>query len=251
MLPFLILVVLSAMMWFGAKARAAGMANTGMAMRARPDFHGNLAAMLTLVGGMVVWALALATARASALYVVPAAAALCGLGSVALITPRLPARQIFEKIVLVLLMLASAIAVLTTIGIVASVAAESVHFFAQVPLASFLFGTDWSPTAPVPSFGFIPLLTGTLLITLIALLVAAPLGLLSAIYLAEYADPKTRASAKPLLELLAGIPTVVLGFFAALTVAPLIKTAGASLGLSVSSESALAAGLVMGMMIVP
>ncbi len=251
MLPFLILVVLSAMMWFGARARAARMANSGVTLRALPTFHGYLSATLTLVVGLSVWVVALLSARVSALYVVPGAAAVAGLGSLAFITPQLPARQIFEKIVLVLLMLASGIAVLTTIGIVASVAAESVHFFAQVPITSFLFGTDWSPTAPVPSFGFIPLLTGTLLITLIALLVAAPLGLLSAIYLAEYADRKTRATAKPLLELLAGIPTVVLGFFAALTVAPLIKTVGASSGLSVSSESALAAGLVMGMMIVP
>ncbi|MGH8677855.1 MAG: phosphate ABC transporter permease subunit PstC, partial [Burkholderiales bacterium] len=101
------------------------------------------------------------------------------------------------------------------------------------------------------AYGFVPLLTGTLLITFIAICVAGPLGLYSAIYLAEYASPRVRATLKPLLEILAGIPTVVLGFFAALTVAPLIRGWGEVFGLNVASESALAAGLVMGMMIIP
>jgi phosphate transport system permease protein len=165
--------------------------------------------------------------------------------------PRSIARVTAERSILVLLTAASAVAVLTTIGIVLSVVYESLRFFQEVPLWQFLFGTTWAPTANPPSFGIVPLLGGTLLITLIAILVAGPLGLLSAIYLAEYASPGVRAIAKPLLELLAGIPTVVLGFFAALTVAPLIRAAGESLGLDVASESALAAGLVMGMMIVP
>jgi phosphate transport system permease protein len=156
-----------------------------------------------------------------------------------------------EFVILCLLAAASAVAVLTTIGIALSVIYESIRFFREVSLPSFLFGTEWAPTATPGSFGFIPLLGGTLLITLIAILVAAPLGLFSAVYLAEYADVRVRKFAKPVLELLAGIPTVVLGFFAALTVAPLIRRLGESLGLSVASESALAAGLVMGMMIVP
>ena len=156
-----------------------------------------------------------------------------------------------ERVVLTLLALASAVAVLTTIGIVLSVVYESLLFFREVPFWQFLFGTEWAPTGNPPAFGIVPMIGGTLLITLIAILVAGPLGLLSAIYLAEYATPKLRAIAKPLLELLAGIPTVVLGFFAALTVAPLVRTAGTALGLDVASESALAAGLVMGMMIVP
>lgn len=165
--------------------------------------------------------------------------------------PRNFARLTTERTVLVLLTAASAVAVLTTIGIVLSVVYESLLFFREVPLWQFLFGTTWAPTANPPSFGIVPLLGGTLLITLIAILVAGPLGLFSAIYLAEYASPGMRAFAKPLLELLAGIPTVVLGFFAALTVAPLIRAFGERLGLDVASESALAAGLVMGMMIVP
>ena len=171
--------------------------------------------------------------------------------SVLVETKKFKLRRFTEPVVYALLVAASVVAVLTTIGIVLSVAAESLRFFHQVPLYAFLFGTDWSPSAPVPGFGFIPLITGTLLITIIALVVAAPLGLLSAIYLAEYATPTARATAKPLLELLAGIPTVVLGFFAALTVAPFIRAAGEQFGVSIAAESALAAGLVMGMMIVP
>jgi phosphate transport system permease protein len=165
--------------------------------------------------------------------------------------PNYKLRRRIEQAILVLLAAASAVAVLTTIGIVLSVVYESLRFFAQVPIWQFLFGTTWAPTANPAQFGFIPLLGGTLLITLIAVLVAAPLGLFSAIYLAEYADQRVRKFAKPILELLAGIPTVVLGFFAALTVAPFIRRFGENIGLSVASESALAAGLVMGMMIVP
>jgi len=156
-----------------------------------------------------------------------------------------------ERAILFVLAAASGVAVLTTIGIVLSVLYESLRFFAEVPAWQFLFGTTWAPTANPPAFGILPLLGGTLLITVIAIAVAGPLGLFSAIYLAEYATPKVRAIAKPLLEMLAGIPTVVLGFFAALTVAPLIRSLGTSAGLDVASESALAAGLVMGMMIVP
>jgi len=165
--------------------------------------------------------------------------------------PNRKLRRQVEAVILVLLAAASAVAVLTTIGIVLSVVYESLRFFAEVPFYQFLFGTEWAPTAEPGAFGIIPLLGGTLLITLVAILVAGPLGLLSAVYLAEYANLKARRIIKPVLELLAGIPTVVLGFFAALTVAPFIRRAGEALGLSVASESALAAGLVMGMMIVP
>jgi phosphate transport system permease protein len=160
---------------------------------------------------------------------------------------------------LVILAACSAIAVLTTIGIVFSVIFETFRFFGKVSPLDFLFGLHWSPQTALRAdqvgssgaFGLIPLLAGTLLITVIALAVAAPLGLFSAVYMAEYASPRMRAIAKPVLEILAGIPTVVLGFFAALTVAPLVRAAGQSIGLSVASESALAAGLVMGMMIIP
>jgi len=175
------------------------------------------------------------------------------------------ARNRFECVVRVVLIACASVAVLTTIGIVLSVVFETYRFFFDPTLkgrptvTDFLFGTEWNPQAALradqgeirTAFGFIPLLTGTLLITAIAIAVAGPLGLFSAIYLSEYAGPKVRAVAKPLLELLAGIPTVVLGFFAALTVAPMVRGLGQQLGLDVASESALAAGLVMGMMIIP
>ena len=117
--------------------------------------------------------------------------------TVAIATNKWRLRHLTEPVVFALLLAASGIAVLTTVGIVLSVAAESWRFFQQVPLCSFLFGTEWSPSAPVPSFGFVPLIVGTLLITIIAVIVATPLGLLSAIYLAEYATPTARATAKP------------------------------------------------------
>jgi len=175
------------------------------------------------------------------------------------------ARNLFERFVTLVLILCALLAILTTIGIVFSVMWETYRFFFDPALkgrptvTDFLFGTEWNPQAALradqgdikTAFGFIPLLTGTLLITLIAIIVAGPLGLFSAIYLSEYATPRFRALAKPVLEILAGIPTVVLGFFAALTVAPYIRGWGENFGLDVASESALAAGLVMGMMIIP
>jgi phosphate transport system permease protein len=167
------------------------------------------------------------------------------------VKPEFHARKESEKLVKFLLALAAAVAVLATLGIVLSVLFESIAFFRKVNIADFLFGTHWSPQSTPPSFGFVPLLVGSLLIMLIAMFVAAPLGLMCAIFLAEYASPVVRKIGKPVLEILAGIPTVVLGFFAALTVAPLIRKAGEVLDLSVASESALAAGLVMGMMIIP
>ncbi|KZK90252.1 Phosphate transport system permease protein PstC [Pseudovibrio sp. Ad5] len=179
------------------------------------------------------------------------------------ITPAMRARHFVERTVMGLLILCSAVAIFTTIGIVLSLIFESLMFFRQIPILDFVFGTHWSPQsafegagaeqgeANTEIFGAIPLLVGTMLITAIAIFVAAPVGLLSAIYLSDYASTPVRAIAKPVLEILAGIPTVVYGFFAALTVAPFIRGWGESIGLSVSSESALAAGLVMGIMIIP
>ena len=169
------------------------------------------------------------------------------------------ARNAVESFLTVILIVCSSIAILTTIGIVLSVLFESVRFFHAIPVSDFIFGLDWSPQTAIRAdqvgssgaFGVVPLFAGTLLISFIAMLVAVPIGLLAAIYLSEYAGPKLRATAKPLLEILAGIPTVVYGFFAALTVAPFIRDTGTLLGLDVASESALAAGLVMGIMIIP
>jgi phosphate transport system permease protein len=170
------------------------------------------------------------------------------------------ARNLSERIIQGLLLVCAAIAILTTIGIVLSLVGETLTFFNRIGwrLDGFLFGTVWSPLAGVfqgqldpTKVGAVPLFLGTLMITLIALLVAVPIGLFAAIYLSEFASKSVRATVKPVLEILAGIPTVVYGFFAAVTFAPAIRNAGEALGLSVASESALAAGVVMGIMIIP
>ena len=169
------------------------------------------------------------------------------------------ARPRVEKVMEKLLLTCACVAIFTTLGIVLSVLFESIQFFRSVPIDDFVFGLDWSPQTAIRedqvgssgSFGAVPLFVGTLLISAVAMFVAVPVGLMSAIYLAEYASKTVRSYAKPALEVLAGIPTVVYGFFAALTVAPFLRDLGASFGLSVSSESALAAGGVMGVMIIP
>jgi phosphate transport system permease protein len=175
------------------------------------------------------------------------------------ITASFRARVGVERIVDALLLACSTVAILVTIGIVLSLVFEAARFFARVSVVEFLFGVHWSPQTALRAdqvgssgaFGAIPVFWGTLLITLIAMVVAVPIGLMSAIYLSEYATPRLRAWAKPLLEILAGVPTVVYGFFAALTVGPTMRAFGESLGMSVASESALAAGSVMGVMIIP
>jgi phosphate transport system permease protein len=175
------------------------------------------------------------------------------------ISPQLRARNTLERFVSIVMIIASLIAILTTAGIVLSLLFESLRFFQKVPLHEFLFGLSWSPQTALRAdqvgssgaFGAVPIFMGTAVITMIAMLVAVPIGLFSAIYMSEYAGPKVRATAKPILEVLAGVPTVVYGFFAALTVAPFFRGFGEGLGLDVSSESALAAGVVMGLMIIP
>jgi phosphate transport system permease protein len=175
------------------------------------------------------------------------------------VRPEFRARNRVERAIELLLIAASCVAILTTIGIFLSVFVEALRFFQQVSPLDFLFGLTWSPqtairedqVASAGAFGAVPLFAGTLLISGIAMLVAVPVGLMSAIYLSEYASRRFRAYAKPLLEILAGIPTVVYGYFAALTVAPLLRGLGEALGLGVASESALGAGLVMGIMIIP
>ncbi len=175
------------------------------------------------------------------------------------LTPAFRARNAVERSLRWILIASSTIAVLTTIGIVLSLLFEALRFFDKVPLAEFLFGLEWSPQTALRadqvgssgSFGAVPIFAGTALISLIAMLVAVPVGLFSAIYLAEYAKRRVRDVVKPVLEILAGIPTVVYGFFAALTVAPQVRGFGEAVGLDVSSESALVAGVVMGIMIIP
>jgi phosphate transport system permease protein len=176
------------------------------------------------------------------------------------IKPDFTARNRVERMVMTVLLLASLVAILTTMGIVVSLVFETVRFFGMVSPIDFLFGTFWSPDpmssadSPDPTrYGAIPLFWGTIFIgAIIAMIVAIPLGLMSAIYLTQYARPALRAWIKPALEILAGVPTVVYGYFAALTVAPFIRDMALAVGFSnPSSESALAAGLVMGVMIIP
>lgn len=185
-----------------------------------------------------------------------------GLFAYRLLNPSFRSRNAVERILMMVLAASSAIAILTTIGIVFSVIFESLRFFALVPVSEFLFGLTWNPQFEgaeragsgqmgLATYGSVPLFVGTFLISVVALSVSVPVGLFSAIYLSEYASPRMRAVVKPLMELLAGVPTVVYGFFAVLTVTPFIRSTGMSLGLDVASESALAAGLVMGIMIIP
>ena len=170
-----------------------------------------------------------------------------------------PARAFVETILRILLLLSSTLAIAITLAIVASLLFETLRFLEDVPLTDFLFGLHWSPQTALfeedigasGAFGSLPVVLGTLLITAIALLVAVPIGLFSAIYLVEFASRRTRAIVKPTLEVLSGIPTVVYGFFAALVLAPAVRGVGESLGLNVASESALAAGLVIGVMLIP
>ncbi|MEO0960208.1 MAG: phosphate ABC transporter permease subunit PstC [Pseudomonadota bacterium] len=170
------------------------------------------------------------------------------------------ARNRAERILRTVLWTAAGIAILTTIGIVLSLIGETIIFFQRIGwnVDAFLFGTTWAPLSGVQAgsldpakVGAIPLFVGTLMITIIAMCVAVPVGLFAAIYLSDFASKRTRAWAKPLLEVLAGIPTVVYGYFAVITVAPALRDFGASIGLTIASESALAAGVVMGIMIIP
>ena len=182
-----------------------------------------------------------------------------------LINQKLNVQPLVEKIIINIIRLSSIIAILITFGIFFSLIFEAIKFFQFVNFMDFFFNTSWNPNRAwvissaetvdkevlKDAFGWIPLLTGTLLVGSVAMFVALPLGLASAIYLAEYASPKVRDIAKPIIEILAGIPTVVYGFFAALTLAPMLKQFGDSVGINISAESALAAGLAMGVMIIP
>ncbi len=201
----------------------------------------------------------LSTSRA-ALGVVVIVVAIAGiLMIIKLIKPETRARNQVERFIKILLVACSTIAIFTTIGIVLAVLYEAIRFFKAIPITEFLFGLEWRPQIAIRedqvgssgAFGSIPVFAGTLMISAIAMFIAVPIGLMAAIYLSEYAGKKVRATVKPLMEILAGIPTVVYGFFAALTIAPFIRNSGSLIGLDVSSESALAAGLVMGIMIIP
>ncbi|HDR28989.1 phosphate ABC transporter permease subunit PstC [Rhodovulum sp.] len=175
------------------------------------------------------------------------------------VRPEFRARQGVERIVLGLMVGCATVAIFVTIGIVGSLVFETYRFFEMVPFTDFLFGTSWEPQIPLRedqiaakgAFGMLPVFLGTMVIATVAMVVAVPIGLFSAIHLHEFASPKIRAVVKPVLEILAGVPTVVYGFFAILVIAPAIRSFGTELGLPIAPNTALAAGLVMGIMLVP
>ncbi|MCB1503508.1 MAG: phosphate ABC transporter permease subunit PstC [Hyphomicrobiaceae bacterium] len=178
--------------------------------------------------------------------------------SISSIRPRLRARNFVERVTLGGLIAASLVAILTTLGIVLSVLFETIHFFKLVSLSNFFLGTVWDPRFSAAGsggaegqFGLLPLLWGTLFISFVALAVAVPVGLFAAIYMSEYASQRVRNFAKPALEVLAGIPTIVYGFFALITFGPMLRDLGAMVGLNIAATSVLSAGIVMGVMIIP
>ena len=189
-------------------------------------------------------------------------ASLCTVGAflgIRAIETRFRARHSVERAATWFMIFSSLVAILTTAGIVLSLVYEALQFFARVPVTEFLFGLRWEPQIAIRAdqvagqgaFGVIPVLFGTFVISMLAMIVAVPTGILSAIYLTEYAGERFRAVVKPMLEILAGIPTIVYGFFAVLTVAPLVRDLGLMLGINASPNSSLAAGAVMGIMIIP
>jgi phosphate transport system permease protein len=246
-----LLLVSAAAFWVGRRRSLALASASGLRLHSRPVYHGAYLALAIVLPG-------LALLLVSPWLALPTGAVVGALAWRRL-APGLRARPAVERAVLGAFGLCSVVAILATLGIVLSLVFEAGRFFERVSLAEFLFGLHWSPQTAIRadqvgssgSFGAVPVFAGTLLITAIAMAVAVPVGLLSAVYMSEYASERARAVLKPLLEILAGIPTVVYGFFAALSVGPVIRALGERVGLDVASESALAAGLVMGVMIVP
>ncbi len=197
-----------------------------------------------------------AALETAALWRMVAVIALAAIGlasSLRAVSPALRARNRVEWVIYGLLISAASVAVLTTVGIVWSMLSESIGFFRMYPAQDFFFGLTWSPNFRGGSdLGFLPLLWGTLYITLISMVVAVPLGLFTAIYLAEYATPRLRAWIKPLIEIIAGIPTVVFGLFALVTVGPMLRDYFAQpLGLGNSGASVMTAGIVIGILNIP
>lgn len=175
------------------------------------------------------------------------------------IAPEFRARHRVEAILFGLMVLCSLIAILTTLGILVSLIFESLRFFARVPVSEFLFGTKWDPQIAIRedqvggsgAFGAVPIFWGTIVVSVCAMCVAVPIGLLAAIYTAEYATPVARGTIKPILEVLAGIPTIVYGFFAVITVSPFLRGIAGAIGIDMAPTAAIVAGGVMGIMLIP
>lgn len=256
MLAVLLLAALSGLSFVLAKGKAQAYARRKYARL--PTYYG-YCAMLWVFAPFLLTLFAFGPTKPEGL-IAAVIAGLIAIGAMLyFFSPRFKAQKHFEHWIRGFLMLAAAISICITLFIIASVLFESIRFFKLIPITEFLFGTHWSPQTALRadqagssgSFGAIPVFLGTLLITAIALIVAAPIGLMSAIYLSEYARPKTRARLKPALEILAGIPTVVYGYFAAIIFGPALKSFFSSIGFDIAAENALTAGIVMGIMIVP
>lgn len=254
----LIVLILAIAGFFVTRARAVVLADGDTRrLHSRPGYYGWNAALLIAVPAflvMAIWRFVQPAANGSLLALVAIGLALAGMvyayGRTA---PQYRARNAVEAMVRGLLILCSSIAILTTLGIVLSMLFETGNFLKQYPLQDFLFGSTWSPKFGGGSqLGMLPLLWGTLYISAIALAVSVPIGLFAAIYLSEYASGRLRSIAKPAIEVLAGIPTIVYGLFALITVGPFLRDYFAQpLGLGSSGSSVMTAGLVMGIMLIP
>jgi phosphate transport system permease protein len=262
----LLLALISSIVFYASKRKIrSAVKQPHQSAASLPVYYGWCAVAWCLLAGVAAFVLSSAVSKYlplpahNTLLITAAISVMVAALSLLWLSPRFKARQHLEKIGNLILIISALVSISITLLIIASVLFESIRFFKLVPLHDFLLGLNWSPQTALRadqagssgSFGAVPIFVGTLLITCIAMVVAIPLGLLAAIYLSEYATQRVRTIIKPTLEMLAGIPTVVYGYFAALTVAPYIRASGAMLGLDVASESALAAGLVMGIMIIP
>ena len=252
--------------WFYGQGQAVRLRLAeGRVPHSRSPFHGALCAAASVLVGSVVFVVGWTGLSASIADRVLWAVGM--IGSMALTAllvgrragPAFRARVHAERLMRAALLAVASLGLVVTFAIILTLLIEALLFFGEVSVLEFLFGTQWSPqtalredqTGQSGVFGSLPVFSGTLLITAIALVVATPIGLMIAVYLSEYASRRQRGIVKPVVEVLAGIPPVVYGFFALLTVGPLIRELAAGLGLSVPAQSALAAGLVMGLMILP
>lgn len=261
--PLLIIIGLATAGWFIAKNRAISVAGGDMRkLNSLPKQHALNAVLSTIVPPLAIilaWSLAAriwsdGNGSPTLFYIVTVGLAVTGLAmSLLRISVEFRARTASERWILSLLIFASTVAVLTTVGIVFSMLFETRNFFSQYDWRDFFFSSTWSPNFRGNSdLGIIPLIWGTLYISFIALLFAVPIGLFAAIYLSEYAGPRMRSVAKPLIEILAGIPTIVYGLFALITVGPMLRDYfAAPMGLGDSASSVMTAGLVMGIMLIP
>ncbi|WP_163559039.1 phosphate ABC transporter permease subunit PstC [Halomonas sp. NO4] len=267
-----VLLVLGLVAFFLGRAKAAKVRASGTAMYAQPDQYAWFTVLATagpalLVGAAGAFFMLLLGAEIPTLYLLAASLVVAAAGlmvGIQQVRPDFHARKAIERVIRAILVTAALISIFTTFGILFSIVFEALRFFQMHSFWDFVTGTVWNPGASflaaagraeegasAAQFGSVPLFAGTFMITAIAMLVAIPVGLLAAIYMAEFAPKRVRTLAKPTLEVLAGIPTVVYGFFAAITVAPIIVDVAGFFGLDASFNNAVAPGVVMGIMIIP